>query len=245
MKIDVIGHGNVGWHLAKAWKGKADVAIVKARGLEGLRLDSDLYVIAVPDRYIETVGKSLRNALPNPVKVAHTSGTAPLSILGEEGGLDTGVFYPLQTFSKEVSLDYSTIPVFIEGSPGMAETLKDAASLWTAKIRYADSNQRKKLHLASVIASNFANHLWGISKEILNQSGLFFDYLEPLLRETLNKAVSMDPYKTQTGPASRNDMTTVSAHLEMLELMGSDVNHFAKDIYSLISKSIIHERYKL
>ena len=59
-----------------------------------------------------------------------------------------------------------------------------------------------------------------------------FDLLEPLLRETLDKAVETGPCSGQTGPARRGDTRVMESHKKMLppELA---------DLYSRLSESII------
>ena len=58
-----------------------------------------------------------------------------------------------------------------------------------------------------------------------------FDLLEPLLRETLDKAVETGPRSGQTGPARRGDTRVMESHKKMLppELA---------DLYSRLSESI-------
>ena len=64
MKIDIIGRGNVGWHLTQAFEGKADVNCVNPRTLEDLRRDADLYLISVTDDAIADVARRLAASLP-------------------------------------------------------------------------------------------------------------------------------------------------------------------------------------
>jgi len=55
--------------------------------------------------------------------------------------------------------------------------------------------------------------------------------LRPLIKETVNKLESLDPYSAQTGPAIRNDQKTISTHLEMLD-------EDRKKIYTILTESI-------
>jgi hypothetical protein len=70
-----------------------------------------------------------------------------------------------------------------------------------------------------------------IAHQYLDSKGLNFDHLKPLLLETAQKLQTENPLDAQTGPARRNDSTTIAAHLQ--ELTGDQ-----KEIYRLISKSI-------
>ena len=115
MKIDIIGKGNVGTHLATALKDAADVASVSSRTLEGLRKGSDIYLISVADDAIADVASQVATHIPSQAILAHTSGSTPLNAISGIHNL-TGVFYPLQTFSKNVSLDYADIPFSLKGA---------------------------------------------------------------------------------------------------------------------------------
>lgn len=234
MKIDIIGRGNVGTHLAKALKDKADVRSVASRTLEGLRGDADLYLICVSDSAISTVGKRLKTLMNKNGVLAHTSGSTPLSEIAGFGKR-TGVFYPLQTFSKDVSLDYAAIHFFIEGNDKATEKmLADVARMVGSNVHTADSEQRRALHVASVLSCNFVNHLWELADRYLKDQGLDFSYMLPLIRETAAKVERVSPAAGQTGPAVRHDRKILESHLRLLEYAPE-----LQDIYSLLSMSIM------
>jgi predicted short-subunit dehydrogenase-like oxidoreductase (DUF2520 family) len=142
----------------------------------------------------------------------------------------------LQTFSRDKKIDFNEIPCFITAASSKLENrLYDLASKLTDKVEFISDEQRKVLHLAAVFANNFTNHLYSISKDILLYSNLKFDYLLPLIKETTSKiAEGNSPEKCQTGPAVRNDLNTIEAHLKIL-----DKNPEYKKIYELLTKSII------
>lgn len=100
------------------------------------------------------------------------------------------------------------------------------------RVLEADSARRRRLHIAAVFGCNFVNHLWAIADRLLGDDGMSFDLLEPLLRETLDKAVETGPRSGQTGPARRGDTRVMESHKKMLppELA---------DLYSRLSESII------
>ena len=102
-----------------------------------------------------------------------------------------------------------------------------------------DSNQRKSLHIAAVFVCNFVNHLYKIGNEICNENNIDFEILKPLIQETANKILKLSPEEAQTGPAKRNDSTTINKHLAIL----TDENQ--KEIYKLLTKSIIDNGKKL
>lgn len=233
MQIDIIGRGNVGWHLLQAFAGKADVVSVDSKSLAELRLDADIYIISVSDNAIEEIARRLNELLDSSRFVAHTSGTMPLDALDSFFGR-TGVFYPLQTFSKNVNLDYREIPIFIEShSPEDESLLSEVAGLISNKVIRMDSQRRKDLHIASVLSCNFVNHLWTLAERYLNEKEIDFSLLRPLIEETTRKLKRLSPYDGQTGPAVRHDNKTISSHLQQL----SDYPEIS-GIYTMLTESI-------
>ena len=118
-------------HLARALSGVADVVAVasrggasacrlaerigggcKAVGLDLLPDDADLYLIAVSDDAVAEVAASTPDY---PGIWAHTSGSVPVDALSGCKSR-SGVFYPLQTFTRDVDVDVAEVPFFIEGS---------------------------------------------------------------------------------------------------------------------------------
>jgi predicted short-subunit dehydrogenase-like oxidoreductase (DUF2520 family) len=93
-----------------------------------------------------------------------------------------GVFYPMQTFSKERQVDFSSIPTFIEASDAATlELVHTLASSITQRVYELSTEDRKYLHLSAVFACNFANHCYAMSAELLEKHGLPFDVMLPLI----------------------------------------------------------------
>ncbi|MBF4516016.1 DUF2520 domain-containing protein [Flavobacterium sp. ANB] len=249
IRITLIGSGNVAQHLIKAFTKSELIEIVQvfsrkketlAHLLDSDKItndfsalkESDLYIIAVSDNAIAHVSKQLlfQNKL-----VVHTSGTASIDTLDAKN--KRGVFYPLQTFSKDKAVDFSIIPICLE-----AENQADYAILETVAksisnaVYSISSEQRKALHVAAVFVNNFTNHLYQIGHEICEEHQVPFDVLKPLIQETAEKINTLNPIDAQTGPAKRGDSTTIEAHLEYL----SKENQ--KNIYKLLTQSIQDDR---
>ena len=72
------------------------------------------------------------------------------------------------------------------------------------------------LHLAAVFVCNFTNHMLTQGKQIADKAGFPFEIFNPLLQETISKAMDIGPENSQTGPAVRNDQNTIEKHLELL-----------------------------
>ena len=250
MKIVCLGSGNVATNLASAFKSSgAEIvqiwsktlanaqtlaSVLKSQAIDNLNdidKEADLYLISIKDDAIIEVASKLAELKG---LVVHTSGATGMDVLANSSLTNYGVFYPLQTFSKNRKIDPSTIPFCIEGDSDKTSTkLRSIAAMLSPLIYQVNSADRKLLHLAAVFACNFTNHLYQLSAVILERSHLDFDLLKPLIAETAAKVQSALPKEVQTGPALRNDESTMQKHLELLKDTPELVN-----IYETLSKSI-------
>ena len=177
---------------------------------------ADVYLLAVPDAAVAPLLAA--TTWPVGAVVAHTAGALPLSVFATQPQVRGGVLYPLQTFSAGRSIDWATVPLFVEATDPVAESLLLglAGSLGPRVARLA-SAQRLHLHLGAVWASNFPNHVLGIAQAVLAEAGLPFELLHPLVRETVDKALAASSaFVVQTGPAVRGDAATLAAHAAAL-----------------------------
>lgn len=232
MKIAVIGQGNVGTHLVKALSSHYETIPVKARNFEKLPCRCDAAIIAVKDDCISEVAS--RCAGDSDI-ICHTSGSVNIDTLKPFAD-KRGVFYPLQTFSKDAVIEYREIPFLVEGSDGdTLAVLQEIAGTISDNVSVADSTQRRFVHIAAVFACNFSNHLIGLGSDILEKNGLDRKILLPLLRQTVSKLDTMTPTEAQTGPAARKDVSIVNSHLELL---GADT--YMGQVYKLLSDGIMN-----
>ena len=252
IQITIIGSGNVAQHLIKAFSKSEAVEIAQVFSRKKEKLSSliefdkivsdyqdlkeaDLYIIAVTDNAIADVSRQLpfNNQL-----VVHTSGTASIETLDDKNR--KGVFYPLQTFSKNKEIDFSVIPICLEADNTFDfRVLETVAKSISKAVFPINSEQRKALHVAAVFVNNFTNHLYQIGQEICEENQVPFDILKPLIQETAEKIKTLEPVDAQTGPAKRNDSNTIEAHLEYL------TNENQKNIYKILTQSIQHNGKKL
>lgn len=248
MLVSIIGSGNVATHLAKAlntanvqvlniWSrhfknAQALAGTVNAKAVEEVSQisdKSDIILIAVKDDAIAAMADPLKNYSGI---VAHTSGAVALNALGNLENY--GVFYPLQTFSKQKDIDFSNVPLCLEANKAAnLNKLKQLANLISKNIYEVDSQQRQTLHLAAVFACNFPNYLYGIAQQLLAQNQMDFDIIKPLIAETAHKVKTALPTAVQTGPAIRNDEQTLKKHEELLEKHPEWLT-----IYKLLSQQI-------
>lgn len=192
---------------------------------------ADIYIISVADDALPTVARQVVASFPTAV-VAHTAGSVPMDILCSAGATRYGVFYPMQTFSKQRVVSFEKITLFIEGcNAQVASMLAGVASLITDKVVHATSEQRRFLHIAAVFACNFANAAYSMAAELLETNGLSFDAMLPLIDETAAKVHTLHPRDAQTGPARRGDEAVMNGHKAML-------HGRLKDVYALMSDYI-------
>ncbi len=250
--ISIIGSGNVAQHLIQAFTKSENIRLLQVYSrtknnvthlldldcivddFENL-LPVDLCIIAVSDDAIAKVAAQLpfKNTL-----VVHTSGAKSLDILNHDNR--KGVFYPLQTFSKNKAIDFKTIPICLEATT-IADMLllKKVAHSISESVYEINSQQRKSLHVAAVFVCNFTNHLYQIGAEICKENELSFEILKPLIAETAQKVMTLSPQEAQTGPAKRNDAETIASHIHFLS------HENQKNIYQLLTQSIIDNGKKL
>ena len=245
IKVVLIGNGNVAQHLIKVLHASSAVSLVQAfaRKKESLLhllpenlitsnyndiKEADVYIISVSDNAIAEVSSNLpfTNKL-----VVHTSGTSELSVLDSKNR--KGVFYPLQTFSKDKEIDFTSIPICLEAeNEEDFKTLENVAQTLSQKVFAISSEQRKSLHVAAVFVCNFVNHMYTIGNQICEENNVPFEVLQPLILETANKISTLKPQAAQTGPALRNDTKTINKHLEFLQ----ESNY--QELYKLLTQSI-------
>jgi predicted short-subunit dehydrogenase-like oxidoreductase (DUF2520 family) len=167
------------------------------------------------------------------VFAAHTSGSLSIDIL-KNAGLKAGVFYPLQTFSKNVEVDFTQVPVCIEAfNERHTRLLQSLGEKISKDVRYITSAERETLHLAAVFACNFTNHMLAIAHDILQKENISFEIMHPLVKETLRKALENNPAEVQTGPAVRNNEAILNKHIERLATLPA-----YRKIYIFASESI-------
>lgn len=247
-KITFIGSGNIAWHLALGLKTKGfelvevfsvhsdkrekfaiNFGCTAVEKIEKINKTSELYIIAIPDKEIE---KLILTFPEVEGIVVHTSGITSIQVLNKFKNF--GVFYPLQTFTKDVQVRFNNVPFCIEASDKQVEeTLLNLGSQLSEKVQLINSEQRKNLHLSAVLVSNFANLLYIHSHDFLEKKGLDFHLLLPLIEETSRKILLLSPRTAQTGPARRNDQTTLEEHTRML----SDFPEI-QELYVVLSEQI-------
>lgn len=192
--------------------------------------DADFYIIAVSDRAVEQVASQLHRSEGS--IVVHTAGSVEMEALGEG---TRGVLYPFQTFTAGRKVDFSDVPLFVEGcTEEVAQRIECLAQALSRRVYRANSARRREIHLAGVLACNFVNALYSMAADhISSTESLPFDVLRPLIIETARKAAEADhPRNVQTGPAVRGDFAVAERHEKMLD------DAQKRDVYKLLTDYI-------
>ncbi len=244
ISVVLLGTGNVAQNLFEALIGTNDINIIKVVGRSDDSLScfakksevstdwdnlpkADIYIIAVTDDAIKEVSDKINVS----GLVVHTSGSVALSSLSKHD--KRGVFYPLQTFTSGILIDFNAIPLCLETHREKDfKILNTLGGKISSNVQVIDSEKRRVLHVAAVFVNNFTNYMYSIGNDICSASDLDFSILYPLIRETANKIEYLSPYSAQTGPAKRNDLKTLHKHLELLK------DEKQRAIYKLLSNAI-------
>jgi predicted short-subunit dehydrogenase-like oxidoreductase (DUF2520 family) len=197
---------------------------------------NDIIIVAVPDHKLKDVLSEVRCS--SRTLVAHTAGSYGLEMFPPRI-VKTGVFYPLQTFSKGREVSLRNLPFFIEAKDeSTRQMLVTLADTLGGKAFFADSERRKMLHVSAVFINNFTNYMLTEGTEIALKAGFSPEILEPLIRETISKALENGPSSSQTGPATRNDIDTIEKHMKLLSFSPD-----LQKLYGEVTKSIL-KHYK-
>ncbi|MDL2208054.1 DUF2520 domain-containing protein [Parabacteroides sp. OttesenSCG-928-O15] len=251
MKIVFIGSGNlatrlslemhrVGMTISQVYSPTPEHAAALAERLNAawtsslseVQDDADVYIFSVRDAVLEEVLKAMK---PNDGLWLHTAGSVAMDIFTPYAKR-YGVFYPLQTFSKRKAVSFEQIPILLEAAREEDERfLQNLAGALSGQVEFLSSEKRKTVHLAAVFACNFTNHMYTLAAKILEEEGISYKLLLPLIEETAAKIENMPPLLAQTGPAVRYDENIIEKQINQLK------EDSMKDIYRLISRNIHKE----
>ncbi|MDR2010150.1 MAG: DUF2520 domain-containing protein [Bacteroidales bacterium] len=250
-KIIILGTGNVATNFVCALKG-TDVKVaqiydrhiekagklakeINAEAISSIKdIDTDIdacFFMLSDTGIIETVGQMKKN---NKILV-HTAGSLSMNIFKSKTD-NFGVFYPFQTFTKEMPIDFSNVPACLEASNRATfNFLKEIAEKLKCKVYEINEEKRQYLHLSGVFACNFMNHCIFLGNKVLEDHGIDREIIKPLLEQSFKKILAIGAEKSQTGPAKRNDKVIIDKHLELLK----DDKRMS-DIYKILTESIMN-----
>ncbi|MBR1799520.1 MAG: DUF2520 domain-containing protein [Bacteroidales bacterium] len=230
--ISFVGSGNVATHLAQTFcnagfrigqvlSREYDHAQLLAARVDAIPIDkpslldttADAVILAVADDALYDLALDLH--LPHSL-VLHTSGTTSMTVLKNISPRH-GVLWSPQTFVRDVTMDYSRMPLCIEGCD--TETTKDIEELAhtiSDNVFLLNLEQRRWAHLCAVMVNNFVNAINATAQDIMQQHGLDFEMLHPLAEATFHKLNHDNLWAQQTGPACRRDEKTLTIQRKLL-----------------------------
>lgn len=247
--ISIVGAGNVATHMALALQAAGHSirqvlsrtydhaqllsARVGAQAIDNPHLlddESDVCLLAVGDDALYDLALDLR--LPTTL-VLHTSGSTPMKVLAP---ISTryGVVWSPQTFVRDIAMDYSALPLCIEGCTARTESeIEELMGCISRHIYHLNQEQRSHAHLAAVMVSNFTCAVDALAQQYAETHGVPFEMLRPLAEQTLRKWDYGDLWAQVTGPARRRDEKTINAHRRLLQ-----DNPEATKLYDLLTEII-------
>jgi predicted short-subunit dehydrogenase-like oxidoreductase (DUF2520 family) len=198
---------------------------------------TDLIIISVPDQKIRSVLDTLISR-PDTL-IVHTGGSTGIDIFPAHFQRK-GVFYPLQTFTREREVSLKNVPFLLETDDSkISDTLKSMAESIGGVVHYVDSEYRRMIHAAAVFLCNFTNYMLTRGEEVALKSGYSLELFRPLITETIAKALELGPGNSQTGPAVRNDINTIEKHLDLLSFSPE-----LQSLYKELTRSITDYYYR-
>lgn len=231
LDILVVGAGNLAWHLVPVLqKAGHDVGLVsrdpgrvaewpvRVVPISDIDPEPDFVFLAVPDDAIAQVSSEISLQLAANVPVVHTSGATPATVINPYFKR-RGALWPIRSLrAGEPVSDWRDLPLAYHGTDAALTQVLGKLSGELSDLTYQlDDEQRSKLHLAAVFSNNFVTWLYEISHELCTESGIPFETLLPIIKNTALKQDGTAPRQTQTGAAARGDLATISRHLELLD----------------------------
>lgn len=229
--VSFVGAGNVANHLAKAFFEKGiKICQILNRSLDSAnelaeKVDADALtdfnnlkevdcvIVATPDDTIPGIFRKLSHF--NSI-LAHTSGINGIEFENIELKRSAYI-YPLQSFKHEYKLNLSAVPFFVAAQNDKdKQYLIELVEIISSNVHQVPLDVKQKLHLSAVMLNNFVNHLFGLTYHFLKKDNIDFEYLKPIIETTIHRAIKSDPLRIQTGPAIRNDESTINKHLQLL-----------------------------
>lgn len=249
-KVYILGYGNLGKHLLKLFLSRGievggiftdqplenlGVSIYLKSQVNDVLVNEDIIFITTKD---DEIHYSIQSIFNESVVKLYCSGSIALSAFSDFRKV--GVWYPLYSFSGDIEINWNLVPVFIEYSDSETQlSLEKINKYLNLKVQFLSSQNRSQLHLSAVFANNFVNACFiGSNTVIENHDQLKFDYLLPIIQQTIDKLKLSHPMALQTGPAKRGDEMTMLNHLKQLENFKEEA-----DVYVAISK-YIQQKFK-
>jgi len=219
-RVRIVGTGRAGGSFARVladlgWQVAAPVA--HGDDLARVAEETDLVVLAVPDRTVAAVAAAIESR-PDPL-VIHVSGSLGLDVLAghpRRGSLHPLVSMPDPSTGAARLRSGAWFTTAADDEDGRALLASVVAALGGHGVAVADE-ARAAYHAAAVAASNHLVALCGQVERIAAPTGVPLSAFLALAGQTLEGVATLGPAAALTGPVRRGDWDTVGRHLEVLD----------------------------
>lgn len=234
MKTYIVGRGNLGSHIESLLlEHSISISYIPFAELErAIQQIQEHAVIwlCIPDKALPELIARIEN--PN-IHIIYCSGITELK---EEWKLNCAVWYPLYSFRKGQFVDWSKVPILCESNNTITDNyFRELNGLLNLNVRNVDSQTRGSLHLAAVFVNNFVNAVFNATETVLekHQIAALKSVLIPIAEQTLDKWKHDTAQHLQTGPAMRDDRTTIAEHLKQLTPLSEEM-----ELYQVLTEYI-------
>lgn len=185
--------------------------------------ECDVIFLTVPDGAIHDVAKDISKSPSFKDKILiHTSGA--LSSLVFSGISEGYSIHPMCAVASatESYKEFNRVFFSIEGTGDKLEYFKGVFNALGNYVKIISPESKSKYHLAAAMASNLVVGLYSIANEELKACGFNDEEaqlaLANLFLGNAIKITEVGPIEALTGPIERNDIGTVTKHLEAIEV---------------------------
>jgi predicted short-subunit dehydrogenase-like oxidoreductase (DUF2520 family) len=189
----------------------------------------DVAFLAVSDEALDPISRRI----PSGTWRIHLSGAQPLSVLLEAGERGA-VLWPICSIRKEYPPKWSEVHWCIEATD---EEVYDWAQKAVLQLHgtphQVTESQRRKAHIAAVFAANFTNLALAEASDLIAATTVPWRAIHQLAQGVVQRCLEQSATAQLTGPASRDDTSTLLIHREEL----SDSPELL-EVYDLLSERI-------
>jgi predicted short-subunit dehydrogenase-like oxidoreductase (DUF2520 family) len=222
--------------------------------LTRLILGASVVLIAVPDDKISDLAKRLARLGGNEWRdkvVLHMSGALDSSVLHPLAklGAATGSLHPMQSFSSRVAPPLEGVWMVMEGkSAALKMARRIARSIGGEPVRLR-ANDKLAYHAASVLVAGHVLALLEAGVTILTRAGFSrrqaAGALLRLSRQIVQNFERFGPAASWTGPLSRGDFGTITAHARGLQSFPHEYREAYAAIHRLSARVLAREPEKV
>lgn len=192
--------------------------------LEDIVSMSDAIFITTPDGVIQNIWNSIKNYPLKGKCICHCSGAMSSMIFSGINQMEAFGYsiHPLLAINNKLQSyrDISKVYFTIEGSEVYLEYWRDLFLKLGNKVRIISSDKKILYHSAAVCASNLVTGLFKMAADLMEECGFDKESSEealiPLFINNCRNVADVGAEEALTGPIERNDVKTVTDHINKL-----------------------------